>query len=80
MFALLADRTVPPDHELPDTGVGIEQERTLGARFICSPLYGTRTSTCVRAHRAGWVELTERSFDATGVPQHTVRHRFARSA
>lgn len=79
VFALLADRSLPPDHELPDTGVGIEYERRLGPRFICSPDYGTRTSTCVRAHRAGWVELTERSFDAAGVAQRTVQHRFARS-
>jgi len=76
VFALLADRTQPPDHALPDTGVGLEQERTLGPRFICSPLYGTRTSTCVRAHREGWVELAERSFSAAGVAKETVRHRF----
>ncbi len=76
IFALLAERTVPPDPALPDTGVGLEQERLLGPRFICSPDYGTRTSTCVRVHRDGRVEFTERSFDADGVAQATVQHRF----
>ena len=57
-------------------GVGLEQERRLGPRFICSPDYGTRTSACVRVHRDGWVEFTERSFAADGVAQATVQHRF----
>ena len=77
IFALLADRTVPPDHALPDTGVGLEQERRLGPRFICLPGYGTRTSSCVRVHRDGWAELTERSFDEAGCATGTVQHRFA---
>lgn len=76
ILALLADRSVPPDHALPDTGVGLEQERRLGPRFICSPDYGTRTSACVRVHRDGWVEFTERSFDASGTAQQTLEYRF----
>lgn len=45
LLALLSDPSRPPDHHLPDTGVGLEWERVLSARFIASPTYGTRSST-----------------------------------
>ncbi len=47
LFAILADRTIPPDDLLPDTGVGIELERVLSPRFISAPAYGTRSSTII---------------------------------
>lgn len=77
VLELLADRTTPPDDALPSTGVGIEQERLLGPRFVCSAWYGTRASSCVRMHRHGWVEFTERRFDSHGTAPATVQYRFA---
>ena len=64
LFALLADRTVAPDRELPDTGVGLEWERTLSPLFITSPNYGTRSSTVLLIETSGEVTLLERSFVA----------------
>jgi len=64
LFTLLADRTVPPDRELPDTGVGLEWERTLSPLFITSPNYGTRSSTVLLIETSGEVTLLERSFAA----------------
>ena len=67
LFALLADRAVAPDRELPDTGVGLEWERTLSPLFITSPNYGTRSSTVLLIETTGEVTLLERSFVA-GTP------------
>lgn len=47
LIELLADRTVPPDHELPRRGRPIELERRVGACFIVGDDYGTRASTAV---------------------------------
>ncbi len=45
IFSVLKDKTMPPDHELPDTGVGYEKERMLAPIFIESSDYGTRSSS-----------------------------------
>jgi len=76
LLDLLADRTVPADDELPDTGVGLALERMLAPRFIVSPDYGTRASTALRTSRDGRVDLVERSFDRSGSSTQTVHHRF----
>lgn len=67
LFALLADQTVAPDAELPNTGLPIELERKLAPAFITEPpgaplLYGTRASTVVTIDAGGLVQLHERSF------------------
>jgi uncharacterized protein with NRDE domain len=64
LFALLADRTVAADRELPDTGVGLEWERVLSPLFITSPNYGTRSSTVLLIENSGEVTFLERSFTA----------------
>src|SRR5690606_29375488 len=63
LFAMLYDHDTANDDELPDTGIGLERERALSARFIKSPGYGTRSSTVVLADRDGQVFFTERVFD-----------------
>lgn len=45
LFELLSDRTVAPDDELPDTGLGIELERMVSPIFTVGKEYGTRCST-----------------------------------
>lgn len=76
LFDMLRDARVPPDTELPDTGVGLEMERLLGPRFIQSEHYGTRASTVVLFHRSGAIHLYERQFRRgrfTGEQYHQLR-------
>lgn len=61
LFQALADTTVAPDDQLPDTGVGLELERSLSPPFVRGEAYGTRCSTLVLARRDGFV-FAERRF------------------
>ena len=65
-FALLAERTLASDAELPDTGVPVEWERLLSAIFVQSPDYGTRASTLAWQAADGSVGLHERRFAPDG--------------
>ena len=76
LFDLLRDATPAGDHELPDTGVGIELERMLSSPFIIGGNYGTRSSSVLLVDRLGGVELIERAFDSTGEPTGEVRFTF----
>lgn len=63
LFEILGDPFIPPDDQLPDTGVGIEWERILGAIFVQSAIYGTRSSSVVLFDRRGGIGFTEQTFD-----------------
>ncbi len=76
LFDLLADRRTAPDHLLPSTGVTIERERMLSARFISSPDYGTRTSTLLLVGHEHDVSFHERSFDTEGELRNEVSFKF----
>lgn len=78
LFSLLADRSRPPDHHLPATGVSREWERILSSRFIVSPSYGTRSSTVLFL---GPRETTvrERTFFAETRGCREVRRSFSES-
>jgi uncharacterized protein with NRDE domain len=65
LFAMLSDTTPAPDHQLPDTGVGIERERMLSPILITGADYGTRASTVLRAG-VREARFEERTRDATG--------------
>jgi uncharacterized protein with NRDE domain len=62
LFSILKDRTIPPDAELPDTGISLEWERILSPLFIKSQTYGTRTSTVMRIDNKGTLEIVERTY------------------
>jgi uncharacterized protein with NRDE domain len=62
LFTLLADRSVPPDDRLPETGVGLVWERVLSSICIAGETYGTRSSSIVLWERSGRVHLYERAF------------------
>lgn len=65
LFATLADEQVPPDEQLPDTGVGLALERTLAPPFIRGERYGTRSSSVVLVgHDVAW--FVERRFGPMG--------------
>jgi uncharacterized protein with NRDE domain len=76
LFAILADRTRPPDRLLPDTGVGLERERLLSPIFITGPDYGTRSSTLVLIDLKGGVTFMERTFNGGAEAPKTLTCRF----
>ncbi len=73
LFNLLTDTSRPEDAQLPNTGIGLEWERTLSPLFIQSPTYGTRSSTLMRVNRAGEIQVVERTFG--GDPLHDIEDR-----
>ncbi len=62
LFAILADDSIAPDKDLPNTGVPLEWERLLSAIFVKSPDYGTRASTVLAYGRNGSSTFEERRF------------------
>jgi uncharacterized protein with NRDE domain len=76
VFNLLSDRSIPPDDQLPETGVGLEWERILSPLFIQSPSYGTRSSTVLFVNREGGATFSERVFDEKGIAWMTARFTF----
>ena len=68
LFAVLADRHIPPDSKLPSTGVGLEWERILSSMFITSPDYGTRSSTIILIGKNRRVRFVEKVFDGQKEP------------
>lgn len=76
LFALLADRHVPKDSLLPDTGVDLEWERILSSMFIESPIYGTRSSTIVLIGNNKRIKLIEKVYNGNPEPWVTSRFSF----
>lgn len=62
LFELLKDENVAQDSELPDTGVGIELERSLSPLFIQMPNYGTRSSTVLLMDENQKITFAERTY------------------
>ena len=75
LFAVLADRKLPADSKLPDTGIGVEWERVLSSIFIASPIYGTRSSTILLIGKNGRVKFVEKVYD--GQPTEWVTSSFS---
>jgi len=65
LMALLRDRRIAADAELAATGIALELERALSARFIVTPDYGTRACSVLRVAN-GQISFLEHSFDAQG--------------
>jgi uncharacterized protein with NRDE domain len=62
MIEILADRTLAPDADLPQTGIGFEREKLLSAIFIETPVYGTRSSSLVLVNKSFEISLEEKVF------------------
>ncbi len=89
LIELLADRTVPPDDQLPRRGRPVDLERRVAPRFIAGAEYGTRASTVVIFQRstdarrpdttapAGRVTFIEQSYGPDGRPGERTSHGFA---
>ncbi len=65
LLRLLENMSQPTDDELPETGVGLSEERRLATRMIISSDYGTRASTLLRA-RSSHMTITEYTRDPQG--------------
>jgi uncharacterized protein with NRDE domain len=61
LLALLENRSIPADSELPESGVGLERERILAPMFIESASYGTRSSTVLTIGNHGVVEVFDKT-------------------
>jgi uncharacterized protein with NRDE domain len=66
--AVMQSQDMPPDHQLPDTGVGLEWERLLAPIFISSALYGTRCSSFLTIDRSGQVFFKEITWEKMREP------------
>jgi len=80
LFGLLADRRVPPDDQLPETGVNLEWERMLSPMFIASPVYGTRSSTILLIGRNKRIKFMEKVYDGEKEPWMVSRFSFLMEA
>ena len=66
LFEIFQDTVRAADHELPDTGIGLEREKLLGSPFIKNERYGTRCTTIILQHREGYALFYEKRYDAYG--------------
>ncbi|WP_233234836.1 NRDE family protein [Bordetella sp. LUAb4] len=75
LLLALADRSVAPDAELPDTGISLERERFLSSPFIVDPVYGTRSSSVMAIGESECL-LYERRFapDGNALDEVTLRY------
>lgn len=76
LLRILADPTPAPVGELDDSELPFTLARALSAPFIAAGDYGTRCSTTLLWTYDDVVEVTERTFDASGKAAGTRRFRF----
>lgn len=75
----LQDTTPAPDHELPDTGVGLDMERFLSSPFIKGTEYGTRATTIVTQSASGEMLVTEQAWGPNAQKSEQQQFRWQRS-
>ncbi len=66
MLNFMQDTMVPADEKLPDTGAGVDVERTLGSIFVLGEDYGTRCTSLLMIGSDGKVRFTEQSYGTQG--------------
>lgn len=73
LLALLQNREIAADTQLPNTGIPLEWERSLSATYIATENYGTRASSVIKLSKHHG-EFTEVRYDINGlVGRHTER-------
>ncbi len=77
LLMLLTDSRVAFDDELPETGVGLEWERTLSPIFVKSPIYGTRTSSVILFDRNNKMIFVEKTFNKDRAADSAARSSFS---
>jgi uncharacterized protein with NRDE domain len=73
LMPILLESRVADDHELPDTGVGLELERMLSAACIRGQNYGTRCCTAVEIRADRSARFIERTLVPAGLEPDTVK-------
>jgi uncharacterized protein with NRDE domain len=76
LFRLMADRSCASIADVETDHLPFKLARALTAPFIVSPDYGTRCSTALLWSNKGYVELSERRFDANGIANGESSYRF----
>lgn len=62
LFAILNNRDIVSDENLPKTGIPLDLERQLSSIFIEMPDYGTRSSTVILVSHQNEVTFIERTY------------------
>lgn len=62
IFRIMADRTPPPDDQLPDLPLDLPILRAVSANFIQTERYGTRSTTLILIDHSDRVTFVERSY------------------
>ncbi len=78
LLAALSDPAIADDHLLPDTGIGLANERMLSPAFIRGADYGTRCSTVIAIDRHGWADIVERTWPRPDDAPDVLRERRTR--
>ena len=63
VFKIFSDKTLAPDHLLPDTGMEYKLEKMLSSIFIESSYYGTMASSVMTIENTGVVTLHEKTYN-----------------
>ncbi|WP_353893651.1 NRDE family protein [Proteinivorax hydrogeniformans] len=66
LFEILDDTEIPPDENLPDTGLTLDKERMLSPIHIDTPTYGTRIKTVILINKSGDVKFYEKGLNDNG--------------
>lgn len=75
IFRIMADRTPPPDDQLPDLPLDLPILRAVSANFIQTERYGTRSTTLILIDYSDQVTFVERSYLPDGTSKD-VRFNF----
>ena len=75
LFAILQDRTVAEDKDLPRTGVTKEWERMLSPIFISTSTYGTRSSAVLLVDVTDHATFMEKTYDENGDPVASLEYK-----
>lgn len=62
IFRIMADRTPPPDDQLPDLPLDLPTLRAVSANFIQTERYGTRSTSLILIDHSDRVTFVERSY------------------
>nr|WP_319216489.1 NRDE family protein [uncultured Trichococcus sp.] len=62
IFRIMADRTPPPDDQLPDLALPLPILRAVSANFIRTERYGTRSTTLIIIDHSNRVTFVDRSY------------------
>lgn len=76
LFTILRNEHRAVDHQLPNTGIGLERERALSSMFIKTNGYGTRCSTIILVNHSGETIFLERTYSLNDITSETRKFEF----